>query len=63
MSTPTHYDGSQARLDEEVASPPNACMIVTILEDADAEREEAAAGLEAAYGDDVGEYTAANIRR
>lgn len=67
VSIPAHFDGSQVRLDEEIVLPPNARLIVTVLEDADAEREDflrlAAAGLESAYDDDEVDYTEADLRR
>lgn len=67
VSIPAHFDGSQVRLDEDVALPPNARLIVTVLQDSDAEREDylrlAAAGLEAAYDEDEVEYTESDLSR
>jgi hypothetical protein len=54
-------------LDEEVVLRPNARLIVTVLEDADAECEEflrlAESGLATAYDEDEVEYTEADLRR
>jgi hypothetical protein len=54
-------------LDEKIALKPNARLIVTVLDDADEDREEflrfAAGGLAAAYSDDEVEYTLADIKR
>ncbi len=67
VSIPAHYDGAQVLLDEEVALRPNARLIVTVLEDADSEREDflrlAESGLAAAYDGDEVEYTEADLRR
>ena len=67
VSIPAHYDGSQVRLDQEVALPLNRRLMVTVLEDADAEREDllrlAVAGLEAAQGAGEVEDTEADIKQ
>jgi hypothetical protein len=67
LSIPAHYDGAQVLLDEKIALKPNARLIVTVLDDADEDREEflrfAAGGLAAAYSDDEVEYTLADIKR
>ena len=65
-SIPAHYDGQHVRLDEEVALAPNTRLIVTVLEDADVEREEflllAARGLARAYDEDEIEYSEADLK-
>ena len=67
VSIPAHYDGQQVRLDEEVALSPNTRLIVTVLEDADGERDDflrlAASGLARGYDDDEVEYTEADLKR
>ncbi len=67
VSIPAHYDGTQVLLDEEVVLRPNARLIVTVLGDSDAEREDflrvAANGLAGAWGEDEVEYSEADIRR
>jgi hypothetical protein len=67
MSIPAHYDGVRVCLDEEVALRPNVRLIVTVLEDSDAEREDflrlAASKLAAAYADDEVEYSVADLRQ
>lgn len=65
VSIPAHYDGEQVRLDEEVTLPPNTRLIVTVLKDADAERDEflrlASSGLARAYDEDDVEYSEADL--
>jgi len=65
-SIPAHYDGQQVRLDEEVALAPNTRLIVTVLEDADVERDEflrlAANGLARAYDENEVEYSEADLK-
>ena len=67
LSIPAHYDGARVCLDEEVSLRPNARLIVTVLEDSDAEREAflrlAASGLAAACADDEVNYSVADLRR
>ena len=67
VSIPAHYDGTQVLLDEEVVLRPNARLIVTVLGDSDAEREDflrvAANGLAGAWSEDEVEYSEADIRR
>ena len=67
VSIAAHYDGDQVRLDEAVSLPPNARLIVTVLDDSDSERADflrlAAGGLEAAYSEDEVEYTEADLRK
>ena len=67
LSIPAHYDGVQVCLDEEVPLRPNARLIVTVLEDTDAERINflrlAASGLAAAYADEEVEYSLADLKR
>jgi hypothetical protein len=66
VSIPAHYDGEQVRLDEEVTLPPNTRLIVTVLEDADAERDDflrlAANGLASAYDEDEVEYSETDLK-
>ena len=67
MSIQAHYDGVQVLLDEKVALRRNSRLIVTVLEDADEDREDfmrmAASGLAAAYSDDDVEYTETDLKR
>ena len=67
MSIPAHYDGVRVCLDEEVSLRPNVRLIVTVLEDSDAEREDflrlSANKLVAAYADDEVEYSVADLRQ
>jgi hypothetical protein len=67
LSIPAHYDGVRVCFDEEVSLRPNARLIVTVLEDSDAEREDflrlAASGLAAACADDEVEYSVEDLRR
>lgn len=67
VSIPAHYDGAQVRLDEKVDLPPNARLIVTVLQDSDTDRQDflrlAESGLAAAYGEDEVEYTEADLKR
>jgi hypothetical protein len=67
MSIPAHYDGVRVCLDEEVSLRPNVRLIVTVLEDSDAEREDflrlAANRLAAAYADDEVEYSVTDLRQ
>lgn len=66
MSIPAHYDGEQVLLDEKVALKPNARLIVTVLDDAEDDREAflrfASGSLAAAYSDDEVEYTVADVK-
>ena len=67
LSIPAHYDGGQVGLDDEVPLRPNARLIVTVVEDTDAERIDflrlAASGLAAAYADEEVEYSLADLKR
>jgi hypothetical protein len=67
MSIPAHYDGVRVCLDEEISLRPNVRLIVTVLEDADSEREDflrlACSKLAAAYDDDEVEYSTSDIRQ
>ncbi len=67
LSIPAHYDGTRVCLEEEVSLRPNARLIVTVLEDSDAERVDflrlAAGGLAAACADDEVEYGPADLKR
>ncbi len=67
VSIPAHYDGAQVLLDEKVNLPPNARLIVTVLEDSDSDREDflrlAGSGLATAYDEDEVEYSEADLRR
>lgn len=66
MRIPVHYDGVRVCLDEEVSLRPNVRLIVTVLENSDAERVDflrlAASKLAAAYADDEVEYSVAGLR-
>lgn len=67
LSIPAHYDGVRVCLEEEVPLRPNTRLIVTVLEDADAERDDflrlAASGLAAAHADDEVEYSLADLKQ
>ena len=67
LSVSAHFDGSQVLLDEKIVLRPNSRLIVTVLDDADEDREEflrlAAGGLSAACSDDEVEYTVADLKR
>lgn len=67
LSIPAHYDGVRVCLEEEVPLRPNARLIVTVLEDSDAERDDflrlAASALAAACADDEVEYGLADLKR
>lgn len=67
MSIPAHFDGTQVLLDEKVALPTNARLLVTVLDGANEEREEflqlAANSLAKAYSDEEVEYTTADLKR
>ncbi len=66
-SIPAHYDGSQVLLDAPVTIKPNSRLIVTILEDVDAEREDflrlAGASLADSYSDEEVEYSEEDLAR
>lgn len=63
-----HYDGKQILLDESYELPPNAQLMVTVL-DLRSEKERAdwaslsARNLATAYGDNEPEYSASDVRR
>jgi len=67
MSIPAHFDGTQVLLDEKVALPLNARLLVTVLDGANEDREEflqlASNSLATAYSDEEVEYTAADLKR
>lgn len=67
MSIPAHFDDTQVLLDEKVALPTNARLLVTVLDGANEDREEflqlAANSLAKAYSDEEVEYTTADIKR
>ena len=67
MSIPAHFDGTQVLLDEKVALPINARLLVTVLDESNEDREEflqlAANSLATAYSDEEVEYTAADLKR
>ncbi|MBU6171190.1 MAG: hypothetical protein KGQ87_06835 [Verrucomicrobia bacterium] len=67
MSIPAHFDGTQVLLDEKVALPINARLLVTVLDGSNEDREEflqlAANSLATAYSDEEVEYTAADLKR
>ena len=67
LSIPAHYDGDRVLLDEVVSLRPNTRLIVTVLEDYDADREEfmtmASMALGSAFEDDEVEYTEADLVR
>jgi hypothetical protein len=66
MRLPAHYDGEQVRLDESVVLPANTRLTVTVLEEANAERDGflrlASSGLARAYSEDEVEYTEADLK-
>ena len=67
MSIPAHFDGTQVLLDDKVALPLNARLLVTVLDGSNEDREEflqlAANSLATAYSDEEVEYTAADLKR
>lgn len=67
MSIPAHFDGTQVLLDEKVALPLNARLLVTVLDGSNEDREEflqlAANSLATAYSNEEVEYTAADLKR
>jgi hypothetical protein len=67
ISIPAHFDGTQVLLDEKVALPLNARLLVTVLDGSNEDREEflqlAANSLATAYSDEEVEYTAADLKR
>ena len=67
LSIPAHYDGARVLLDEAVSLRPNTRLIVTVLEDSDAERGEfmtmASVALSSAFENDEVEYTEADLVR
>lgn len=62
-----HFDGSRVLFDEAVALRPNTRLMITVLEDADPERDEflsmASRALGAACADDEVEYSEADLVR
>jgi hypothetical protein len=67
LSIPAHFDGRQVRLDEDVTLAPNTRLIVTVLDDPDAERRDflrlSSAMLAAAFDDDEVEYSESDLKR
>jgi len=67
LTVAAHYDGSRVLLDEAIALRPNTRLMVTILEDADQERDEflsmTSRALGAAFADDEVEYSEADLLR
>ncbi|MCX6846526.1 MAG: hypothetical protein NTU84_08215 [Verrucomicrobia bacterium] len=67
MSIPAHFDGTQVLLDEKVALPLNARLLVTVLDGSNEDREEflqlAANSLATAYSNEEVEYTAADLKQ
>lgn len=67
LTIAAHYDGSRVLLDEPVALRPNTRLMVTVLEDADRERDEflsmASRALGAACADDEVEYSEVDLLR
>ncbi len=65
ISLPAHFDGSAILLDQPFDLKPNARLLVTILSDADQEREDwlrlSLQGAASAYGDEEPEYTLADV--
>jgi hypothetical protein len=65
QSIPAHYDGSQVLLDEAVELRPDTRLIVTVLPDADSERDDflrlSETTLADAYAEDEVEYTEADL--
>ena len=67
ISIPGHYDGTRVLLDEEVDLRPNTRLIVTVIDDPDADREAmhrlSASVLAGAFADDEIEYGEADLRK
>ena len=65
ISIPAHFDGTHVTLDEDVSLSPACRLIVTVLDDADAERDEflraSGAQLGAAMDNDEVEYSEADL--
>ena len=63
---PAHFDGTQILLDEPFELKPNTKLLVTVLEETDAETEAwqafSLSNLEAAYSDQEPEYPLAAIK-
>ena len=66
LSISAHFDGERVLLDEDVQIRPNARLLVTVLDEADPDRQEflrlAQASLADAYAEDDVEYTEADLR-
>ncbi len=66
LSVSAHFDGERVLLDEDVQIRPNARLLVTVLDEADPDRQEflrlAQASLADAYAEDDVEYTEADLR-
>jgi len=65
LSIQAHYDGVRVLFDEKVDIPPNTRLLVTILEDSDADRKSfldlSSMTLADSYADDEIEYTEADL--
>lgn len=66
-SLSARFDEGRVLFDEDIAIPPHARLLVTILEDSDDERSDflavASTAFADALGDDEVEYTEADVRR
>lgn len=66
-SVSARFDGERVLFDEQITIRPQTRLLVTILEDVDADRDEflamAAASLADSYDDDEVEYSEADIRK
>lgn len=66
ISVRAHFDGERILLDEPFEMSPNTPLLVTILSETDADREDwlrlSAARLETAYGPDEPEYSLSSVR-
>lgn len=66
-SVSARFDEGRVLFDEDIAIPPHARLLVTILEDSDADRADfhalASTAFADTYGDDEVEYSEADLRR
>lgn len=66
-SVSARYDGGRVLFDEDITIPPDARLVVTILEEVDSDRLEfhrlAAASFADAFEEDEVEYTEADLQR
>jgi hypothetical protein len=66
-SVSARFDEGKVLFDEEIVIPPHARLLVTILEDSDADRSDfltlSSASFADAYDDDEIEYSEADVRR